>query len=153
MGLGGKIAGGLSVALLVVCGIGYWYYTSSQESIAVLTENNTKLEIAAKTNEKTIVSLQAEYARITEETQRLNSELANTRRTNQILVEKLSEHDIGFLAANKPELIENIINNASDNALRCFEILSGSPLTQYEKNATSGREFNNECPWLWSDSK
>lgn len=153
MGLGGKIAGGLSIALLVVCGIGYWYYTDSQKSINILTENNAKLETAAKTNEQTIIFLQTEYTKITEETQRLNNELAGTRRTNQLLVEKLSEHDIGFLAANKPELIENIINNASENALRCFEILSGSPLTQDEKNATSGREFNNECPWLWSDSK
>jgi len=46
-------------------------------------------------------------------------------------------------------LVQRIINNASDNAMRCFEILSGSPLTDNERNAQNGQEFNSECPFLF----
>ena len=43
-------------------------------------------------------------------------------------------------------VIEKIINNATDNSQRCFEILTGSPLTEKEKNASKKSEINPECP-------
>ena len=45
--------------------------------------------------------------------------------------------------------VEKIINEASKNALRCFELQSGSPLTESEKNAKTEKEFNSECPWMY----
>ena len=47
---------------------------------------------------------------------------------------------------DKTKVIEKIINNATDNSQRCFEILTGSPLTEKEKNATKKSEINPECP-------
>ncbi len=49
-----------------------------------------------------------------------------------------------MLAQKKPELVQRIINNASEKALRCFEILSGSELTDQERDANDGTEFNSE---------
>ena len=46
----------------------------------------------------------------------------------------------------KPNLVENIINNATDDVNRCFEILSGSPLTLEEIDATKQSEINASCP-------
>lgn len=52
-----------------------------------------------------------------------------------------SDRDIGKLAIAKPDLVENVINDASANAIRCLEIASGAELTEEEQNA--GR--NSEC--------
>ncbi len=62
---------------------------------------------------------------------------------------KLERHELGVLAANKPKLVEQIINKASQDAIRCFELLSGSPLTEKEKGAKNEKEFNNQCPFLY----
>ena len=45
----------------------------------------------------------------------------------------------------KIELNGKIINKASDSAVRCMEIASGSPLTEEELNGSP----NRECPSFW----
>ena len=144
-----KLAGLLLVVIFVMGGIGYWYYTDTQERMAVLQENNAKLEIAVQTNEAAIESLQADYAAAAAENARLNEAYAEIRRQNNRLSDKLADMDLGLLAAEKPESIERAVNRGTNNANRCFEILSGSPLTEEEQNAQNGEDFNKECPWLW----
>ncbi len=81
---------------------------------------------------------------------KLNNEFTAIRKQNGILAKKLIEdHDIGFLGANRPKSVQRIITGASKRAGRCFEILSGAPLTQKEMEAKNGKAFNRECPWLW----
>ena len=130
-----------------------WYYKDSQATIATLNQDNATLTVAVELNEATIASLQADYELAQSEMQSLNEDFATIRRQNDALADKLSEHDIGFLAANRPELIERLINRGTENAFRCFEILSGAPLTEDERNAESATDFNNECPWLWNTSR
>ena len=144
-----KLAGLLLVVIFVMGGIGYWYYTDTQERMAVLQENNAKLEIAVQTNEAAIESLQADYAAAAAENARLNEAYAEIRRQNNRLSDKLADMDLGLLAAEKPESIERAVNRGTNNANRCFELLSGSPLTEEEQNAQNGEDFNKECPWLW----
>lgn len=144
-----RLAGLLIMVILVMGGIGYWYYQDSQATIAALTANNSKLETAVETQEDAITSLQDSYAAAQEENQRLNNAYTEIRRQNSRLSEKLSDIDLGLLAAEKPDSIERAINNGTVNAGRCFEILSGKPLTEEEKTATTAEEFNKECPWLW----
>jgi hypothetical protein len=50
----------------------------------------------------------------------------------------------------KPGLVQNTVNNATAKAGRCFELLSGAPLTAKESEAKNAKEFNSECPWLFS---
>jgi cell division protein FtsB len=144
-----RLAGLLLVVIFVMGGIGYWYYTDTQERMAVLQENNAKLEIAVATNEAAIESLQADYAAAAAENTRLNEAYAEIRRQNSRLSSKLADMDLGLLAAEKPESIERAVNRGTNNANRCFELLSGSPLTEEEQNAQNGEDFNKECPWLW----
>tara|TARA_R110000851_G_scaffold28814_2_gene80122 strand:- start:128 stop:583 length:456 start_codon:yes stop_codon:yes gene_type:complete len=146
-----KIAGILAIVIAVLCGGFYWYYQDSQSRIENLTANNATLAVAVDLSEAAVASLQSDYAIVQQESQRINREFANVRRQNSILSQKLSESDIGFLAANRPELIERLINRGTENAARCFEILSGANLTQQERNATDATSFNSECPWLWSN--
>ena len=138
----------IGVILILSLG-GYWYYNNTQKRMTTLVENNAQLEIAIKTNEQALESLQEDYAAAQAETQRINAEYAEIRRQNDRLARRLSEVDLGLLASERPDSVERIINRGPVNAGRCFEILSGSPLTETEQNATDGESFNKECPWLW----
>lgn len=56
--------------------------------------------------------------------------------------------DLGKLGEAKPSLVEKTLDNATANSMRCFEILSGSPLTSAERSANKRSEINPECPSL-----
>ena len=132
---------------------GYKYYKDTQETIRILTENNAKLEIAVATNEETINSLQADYAAAQTQLTELNSAYTSIRRQNQELADKLQKIDLTAAALANPAGIQRAVNRGSENAGRCFELLSGSPLTDTEKEAKDGISFNKECPWLYDDFK
>ena len=144
-----KLSGILLIVMMTMGGIGYWYYTDTQKTIAVLTENNAKLEMAVATNEETIKTMAADFAAANEEIKRVNSEFAAIRQQNNRLASKLADFDLGLLAASKPESIERAVNRGTANASRCFELLSGAQLNDAEKEATNGEQFNKECPWLY----
>ena len=144
-----RLAGILLVVIMIMGGIGYWYYNDTQKRMEILQQNNAQLNVAVQTNEATITQMQADYASQQAELTRINAEYAAIRRQNSILASKLADMDLGLLAAQKPDSIERAVNRGTLNAGRCFEILSGSPLTESELNATDGETFNKECPWLW----
>ena len=56
--------------------------------------------------------------------------------------------DIGKLAENKPKLIERVINKATKNVLRCFELAAGAQRTHDEIEARKKSQTNPECPAL-----
>ena len=149
-----KLSGILLIVIMTMGGLGYWYYTDTQNTIAVLTANNAKLEMAVATNEATIQTMAADFAAASAELKRVNTEFAATRQQNNILADKLAKHDLELLAASRPDSIERLINGGTIAAGRCFELLSGSPLTEKEKNAKSDKDkFNKECPWLYDRYK
>jgi len=148
-----KLSGILLIVIITMGGIGYWYYTETQKTISVLTENNAKLELAVATNEETIKTMAADFAAANEELRKVNEEFANIRRQNQQLANKLQEIDMTAAAIANPEGIERAVNRGTYNAGRCFELLSGAELTEDEKNAENARSFNKECPWLYDDYK
>lgn len=129
----------------------YWYYKDTQSRMALLTQNNAKLETAVQINEQTISSLKVDYERANAELNRINNEFQTIREQNRELSNRLARHDLGVLGSEKPDLVQRIINGASEKVGRCFELLSGAPLTDKEKEAKSDKEFNSECPWLYND--
>jgi hypothetical protein len=149
--MGMKLAGVMALISFVMAGAFYWYYNDTQERMAILNENNAKLEVAIQISEDAVTSLQESYAKANEELTKVNSEFASIRQQNRVLSDKLGRHDIGNLAEHKPGLVERVINGASIKAGRCFELLSGSPLTDKEKEAENGKSFNSECPWLFDN--
>lgn len=147
--MGMKLAGVMLLLMIAMGGAFYWYHNDSQKRMAILHENNAKLNTAVQISEQAVASLQADYARANEQLRLVNQQFAEIRNQNNVLSEKLAKHDLAELGAGRPGLVERLVNRGSRNAGRCFEILSGSPLTEEEKNAKDGRSFNNECPWLW----
>ena len=147
--MGMKLAGVMALISFVIAGAFYWYYNDTQERMAILNENNAKLEVAVQTSEAAVEQLQVDFQRASEELNKVNKEFSDIRRQNRTLSDKLGRHDLGNLAENKPGLVERIITGASSKAGRCFELLSGAELTDKEKEAKNGKSFNSECPWLF----
>jgi regulator of replication initiation timing len=149
---------GLLIAMMG--GAAYYYYSSTQSRIAqliennaVLDENNKQLVTANQTNLNTITELQQSYQRVREQYTQIQSEFRVIRLQNEELRERLGRHELDALAAAKPGLVEDIINDASEDALRCFELLSGSPLTKQERDAKTAVQANSECPWFFDEMK
>jgi hypothetical protein len=145
---------GILIALL--SGAVYYYYTTTQNRIVALIENNAMLAANVQTvieannqNIQTIEDLQAAYLRVQEDYTQVQSEFQIIRSQNNELRERLGRHELDALAAARPGLVERTINNASMNAMRCFELMSGAPLNEKELNARNEREFNSECPWMY----
>jgi len=67
--------------------------------------------------------------------------------------DKLQEIDLTAAAISNAEGIERAVNRGTENAGRCFELLSGAELNDKERNAENGIAFNKECPWLYDDYK
>ena len=146
----------IGLLISILCGGAYYYYTTTQETIQTLIANNstmksdiTRLNEANNQNLNTIDKLQTEYTRIQDNFNALERDFQEIRSQTNLLREKFDQRDLNELALEKPKTIERVVNNASDKSLRCFEILSGSPLTEDEKNAENETQFNSECPWLW----
>ena len=58
--MGAKLAGVMFIILIAAGGVGYWYYTDTQQRLAILNENNAKLNVAVGLNEETIASMTAD---------------------------------------------------------------------------------------------
>ena len=144
------------VILLGGGGFGAWTYMQKlqadnqvlQINQEVLKENELKLNNAIAEQQAVIAAkakqaedIQTANAALRTETSRLNSEKDN-------LAKKLGKHELDILAQNKPGLVNRIINRASDNVMRCFEVLTGSPLTHDELQADKPSLYNRECPTI-----
>lgn len=151
--MGAKLAIVMFMLLLGAGGIGYWYYNDTQARMAILQENNAKLNTAVELNEQTISSLENDYAKASSELASLNEAYTAIRRQNQRLADKLQEIDLTAAAIANAESIEKAVNRGTVNAGRCFELLSGAELNDKERTAKNGIAFNKECPWLYDTYK
>jgi len=144
----------LKIKLLMVlimmagAGGGYLYVKKLQKDNAVLKVNQIKLETAVEDNNAVIEQQTADLKKIRSTLEVIDEKNRKLQEDKDKLSNRLSKHDIGNLAENKPGLVEKIINKASDSAVRCMEIASGSPLTEEELNGSP----NRECPSFWPDS-
>lgn len=146
----GLKAAGIMFVLLLLAGGGFvWYYNDTQERLAILQDNNAKLQVAVQTNEEALEQQKLAFETMQAENRKLNIEFAAINERNKALENRLSRHDIGASAVAKTKLTEKILNNATKNAQRCLEIISGAPLTDKEKAATKPSEINPEC---WRDA-
>lgn len=144
--------------ILAMGGVGAWYYDVTQAKIetltvynATLTANVDRLEEVNLKNIDTIAQMEANFERQREQYTQLQESFSKIRSQNNQLKDRLGKHDLGALAAAKPGLVERVVNNASAKVNRCFEIVSGAPLNEKERNAKNGKAFNSECPWIYDD--
>lgn len=133
--------------ILALLGAGA-YVLKLQRDNVILKENAIKLEGAISEQKTLIENQKKDFAEILEANKKINELVNNLKKDLDDLDKRFSkkDRDIGKLAIDRTKVIERIINKGSDNATRCIEIASGSPLTEEEKNATKKSEINPECP-------
>jgi polyhydroxyalkanoate synthesis regulator phasin len=95
-------------------GLGYWYYQDSQTRIETLRENNAQLEVAVETSNKTIDNMVEQSELNQERITKLSNSLRNAEQYNSELRRLFQEHNLTLLAEEKPGLIENRINEATN---------------------------------------
>ena len=133
-------------AVLAAAGFALWqYYTYTQNQIRIYAENAAKSEMAQKATQAALDKTQEDLKRVRIEFDKANSKFKAADSRVRRLENKLARHELDFLAASRPKDVQKIIDKASDNMLRCLEIVGGSPLTEDEINATKPSEINNEC--------
>ena len=134
--------------ILSLAGGGYAYLQKLQKDNAILKINTTKLESAVSQNEQVIKQQNKDFTKVRETLTAVQEQKDALQGDKDELAKKLQRHDLGQLAYNKPGLVVKIINKASNNANRCIEIATGSPLTEDEIAATKKSQINGECPSL-----
>ncbi len=151
----GLVIGAVLLAVGGTIYAGYKYVEGLQAEVtrlttnnATLTANNAQLEQAIAEQQLTIASLQRDIELQATIFQETNEQFERARNQVDSLRERLGRHELSALARAKPGLVENVINNATDAVGRCFEIASGAPLTEAERNATRPSQINRECPEL-----
>lgn len=146
MGILTYIKIGAFVVLASAIAGAYWYFKWSQDEMAQLRENNLTLELAVKESEATVKALRDSMQEAVARFNATNQAFQSARKDTVRLRDKLGKHELGALAERKPGLVQNIVNKGTADVQRCFEILSGSPLTESERAATKRSEINTSCP-------
>ena len=118
---------GLIIILLVLSGVGYGaisYYNDTQERLATLRDNNAKLEVANKSKEEALKTIQSNV----EKTNKLNKELQGRLQGAEVyqdeLRKKLQKHDLTRLSEKKPGLVEKKINEGTQKLFNDFESIT-----------------------------
>ena len=109
----------LAVVLpLLALGGGLWYTDNLKEEIKLLEENQVKLNSAVDSKNAEIERLNQNVEEVLSINVRLSEEREKLSNSVDVLRDKLSEHDLGYLAENKPGLIEKIINKDIEKTLK-----------------------------------
>ena len=147
-GIGAMIRSIVILLIIVLVAAGGWYLMNLKADLAISEANNQKLVDATKAQTELIEGMKADIEQI----QKTNAELAaaneKQKRDVEALNSKFSKRDFGALAAEKPAVVERLVNRGTKNALRCMELASGAPLNEAEKAAKTPMEANRECPAL-----
>jgi regulator of replication initiation timing len=150
-GVSGAIKAIVILIIVLVIGGGTWYgisyITGLRANLAVSEENNKKLEDGINSQNQLIEQMQADIESVQQINKQLEVENKQFKKDVDVLNKKFSS-DIGKKAIADPKDIEFKVNRGTVNALRCFELASGAPLTNAEKSATTPIEANRECPSL-----
>ena len=142
----------LIVVIGLVGGIVYgakYYYDSTQNKIAVLTENNAKLKTAVETSEASIKNLQSDIAKSAELNLKLQKNLQQAEAYGDSLRNKLQQLDLVKDALKDAKNLEGRMNGATAKIWREIMGVTGGngniPIPdwlQQSKNASRNPDGN-----------
>ena len=137
----------IGIILSALLGAGA-YVMKLQKDNAILKENAVKLESAIQDQKTLIENQQKDFQEILKANNKMNELVGVLKKDLEDLDKRFNKgkRDFGKLAIERTKVIERIMNKGGENAGRCIEIASGSPLTEKEINATKKSEINTECP-------
>jgi peptidoglycan hydrolase CwlO-like protein len=99
----------------------YWYYNDTQQRIATLRENNTKLQSAAETLQATIDTISVDNERNTALNQELTKQLQAAEGGLDRLRRRLSQIDLTQEALTDPADLERRIDRGVERLINDFK--------------------------------
>ena len=109
------------VMVLAVAGGGLYYVKKLQFENELLKVNQVKLEESI-TEQKEVITMQKEsYEKIMVANNELSGKVKELNGAKATLQKKLADHDINYLAVQKPGLIERIVNKGTKDVLNDIE--------------------------------
>lgn len=148
-GIGVKLA--IVAIVLAVLSGGYFYIQKLQSDLRAAAVENARLEDSIKAKDAAMEQIRQDIENMNKIRAELDIKLREAENEVTELEKRFNEsangkvRDIGRIAKEKPNAVELRINRGTQDALRCNEIVTGSPLTNDEK---SGKTRNSICPDL-----
>jgi biopolymer transport protein ExbB/TolQ len=118
------VMSGLMVTILILLGVGYWYFTYSQQQMGQLREHAAQLEQAVQTQQHTIHTYQQAQARTNQEVLALQQRLNRAESTRRDLELRLRRQNLEAEARVRRQDTERIMNMTLQEQMRAFEQLS-----------------------------
>ncbi len=129
-----------------------WFYVKSlQSEIKAAHEIRTRLEDSIKAQDIAIAAMREDVARQAIIQRALNESLSATQQAATDVGRRFNQDSSGrernftAISTQQPTAIEQRVNRGTREALRCNEIVTGSPLTPDEQE---GKTTNSICPHL-----
>jgi biopolymer transport protein ExbB/TolQ len=152
MGIGPMIKAIAMLLIVIILAAGGWYVMNLKADLAVSEMNAKTLQDGIAEQQAVMAKMQEDIKTIQETNTKLQNLTEEQKREVDTLSRKFSQdakgqpRDFGALAAERPDLVERLVNRGTKNAMRCLEIASGAPRTEAEINAKTSSEINKECP-------
>jgi cell division protein FtsB len=128
----------IGTAILLAVSL-YFYIVYLRSTIDTLELQNANLVTAIKQQEETIKLLQQDYAKIIASKDAINQKVKDLEKKNDDLRDKLFREYNGktsledLILIDKKGRVVKLINKATKEVFRCFEVITGSPLKPGEK--------------------
>lgn len=140
----------VAIVFAVLTG-GYIYVQKLHSDLRAAAVENARLEDSIKAKDAAMEQLKQDLENMNKIRSDLDLKLRDAEKEVIELEKRFNEsangkdRDIGLIAKEKANAVELRINRGTRDALRCNEIVTGSPLTNDEK---SGKIRNSICPDL-----
>jgi len=141
---------GLAVMLLF-----FWlYYKNSQRRLQEQSAEIARQQVEVAEQKAIREQMDKDIKRATELRNGVNSSMQRTQQSVEEMRTRLAPRtnpvtgqtsSLGKAAVEKTDTIERAVNRGTLDQLRCFELLTGSPLSEGERN---GKITNSLCPDL-----
>lgn len=140
MGLKIKII--IAAILFCVITTGYFYIEALQGKLEAAVEVQQRLQGVVDQQKMVLDRNEEDMKRMQEVNNKIADEFSNSQTQLSDLRSKFNRIDLSEAAASKPTEIEMKVNRATQDALRCNELVTGAKLTDDEK---SGKSTNHIC--------
>jgi type II secretory pathway pseudopilin PulG len=143
---------GVTVAVMI---LGFWfYYKNTQKRLEEASAAAARQEMIIEQQKAIQEQIQKDIEHGNQLRQEVNRTMQQTQRSVDDMRSKFTPHidletgkssTLGQAAVEKTDTIQKAVNRGTYDQLRCFELITGSPLSEDERN---GKKTNNICPEL-----
>jgi type II secretory pathway pseudopilin PulG len=148
---------GVAVATMM---LGFWlYYKNTQKRLQEAAAENARQAIQIQEQKAIQEQMEKDIKKGNELRQEVNKAMQQTQRSIDDMRAKFTPRTdpatgqtvtLGQKAVEKTDTVERAVNRGTFDQLRCFELVTGSPLTEEERNGT---KTNSLCPEMLAPAK